>query len=112
MIVAFSIAGLLGARHISLPTLTFTYQEGFRGRTETAEYTVDGMHCYGTANLLTKHISEVPGLVSIIAYGGRHRAVIEYDPQKTTPGDIHRAIEAPVETPKGPMQWFKVTATK
>ena len=54
--------------------------------------------------------AQLPGLVSLIAYGGRHRIVLQYDPQKVTPDQITAAIEQSVMTRQGPMAFFKVLA--
>lgn len=108
VIAVFAVAGLVGSRHISLPTLTFVYDADYAGRKATADFTIEGVHCYGTANALRKHIAGLPGLVSLIAYGGRRRVVIEYDPQQTSLEAMRQAIEAPVMTRNGPMRVFRV----
>ncbi len=110
VIVVLSISGMLGASKISLPTLTYIYDKEFTGEAATAKFTVDGVKCYGTANFLREHIEMVPGLVSLVAYGGRHRIVLQYDPQKVTPAQITAAIEQPVMTRNGPTAFFKVFA--
>jgi hypothetical protein len=112
LIIVLSISGLLGARRISLPTLTFIYDYGFKGKTASAEFIVEGVRCYGTANLLRKHIESVPGIISMIAYGGRHRVTVEYDPARTSREEILDSIEKPVMTSNGPMEWFKVTSSE
>ena len=111
VIVALSFAGVLGAKKISLPTLTFIFDKEFHGKTATAKLTVDGVRCYGTASALREHISTVPGLVSMVAYGGRHRVVLEYDPQRVTLDQITRSIESPIMTRQGPMEFFTVMAS-
>lgn len=112
VIVALSFAGVLGAKQISLPTLTHIFDKSFKGETKTANLTVDGVRCYGTANALRQHIESLPGLVSMVAYGGRHRIVLEYDPAKTNPDQIALAIERPVMTRQGPMAFFKVLSSE
>ncbi|MFZ1947695.1 MAG: hypothetical protein WAW06_09115 [bacterium] len=112
VIVALSIGGVTGAKKISLPTLTYIFDKGFRGEAATAKMTVDGVQCYGTANALREHIAAVPGLVSMVAYGGRHRVVLEYDPEKVGPEGITRAIEQPVMTRQGPVAFFKVLSVE
>jgi hypothetical protein len=108
VIVALSVAGVLGAKKISLPTLTFIFDKEFNGETATANLTVDGVRCYGTANALREHLAGLPGLVSMIAYGGRHRVVLEFDPRRLGPGEIAKAIERPIQTRQGPTAFFKV----
>ena len=112
VITILSISGLLGAGRISVPTLTFVYDDGFRGQTASAEFIVEGVRCYGTANLLRKQIETVPGIISMIAYGGRHRVTVEYDPARTGPQDILDSIERPLMTANGPMEWFKVISSR
>ena len=110
VLIILSISGVLGASKISLPTLTYVYDKEFTGESAMATFTVDGVKCYGTANFLREHIAQLPGLVSLIAYGGRHRIVLQYDPQKVTPDQITAAIEQSVMTRQGPMAFFKVLA--
>jgi len=110
VIVALSFAGLLGAKQITLPTLTYMFDKEFRGETATAKLTVDGVRCYGTANALREHIASLPGLVSMVAYGGRHRVDLQYDPRRLMPEQITESIERPVSTPQGPMAFFKVVS--
>jgi hypothetical protein len=112
VIVALSFAGVMGAKKISLPTLTYIFDKDFKGQAGTANLTVDGVRCYGTANALREHIGNLPGLVSMVAYGGRHRVVLEYDPGKTNPDQIALAIESPVMTRQGPMAFFKVLSAE
>lgn len=110
VIVALSFAGVLGAKSISLPTLTYIFDKDFTGKAGTANLTVDGVRCYGTANALRQHIQNLPGLVSMVAYGGRHRVVLEYDPVRADPDQIALAIQRPVQTRQGPVAFFKVVA--
>lgn len=112
VVVVFTILGLVGARHLSIPTFVFVFDEGHTGETASIELTVQGVRCYGTANLLREHISEVPGLVSMVAYGGRHRVALDYDPARTDPGAIRNAIEQPLMMRTGPARVFSVTAWK
>ena len=112
VITVLSISGLLGAGRISVPTLTFVYDDGFRGQTASVEFIVQGVRCYGTAKLLRKHIETVPGIISMIAYGGRHKITVEYDPARTSPKHILDSIERPIITSDGPMEWFRVKSSK
>ncbi len=112
VIVALSFAAVIGAKKISLPTLTYMFDRNFKGDTSTAKLTVDGVQCYGTANALREHIAGLPGLISLVAYGGRHRVVLEYDPQRVTPQEIAQAIENPIMTRQGPMSFFKILSTE
>ena len=112
VIVALSFGGVLGAKKISLPTLTYIFDKSFEGEASTANLTVEGVRCYGTANAFRQHVESLPGLVSMVAYGGRHRVVLEYDPGKTNPNQIALAIERPVMTRQGPMAFFKVVSTE
>jgi hypothetical protein len=108
VIVALSFAGFMGAKRISVPTLTFIFDKEFRGETATAKLTVDGVRCYGTADALREHIAGLSGLVSMVAYGGRHRVDLRYDPRRVAPDQITESIERPVSTPQGPTAFFKV----
>ena len=108
VIAALSVSGVLGARIVSIPTLAFRYDADFTGEAARAIFTVQGVKCYGTADFLRKHIESVPGLVGFVAYGGKHRVVVDYAKGKTTPEDIIAAIEAPVMTKAGPRVFYKV----
>jgi copper chaperone CopZ len=112
VIVALSFAGLMGAKQISLPTLTYMFDKDFGGRAATAKLTVDGVRCYGTANALREHIAGLPGLVSMVAYGGRHRVDLQYDPERLGLDQITEAIARPISTRQGPMAFFKVVSAE
>lgn len=107
-----ALAGTRGARHLSVPTLTYAYTEVHGAKTAKVDIVVDGVRCYGTANLLKQHIASHPGLVSLVAYGSRHRVVIEFDPTMTNAEAICKAIEAPVQTKRGPVPFFRVVSVK
>ena len=110
VIVALAFAGVIGAKKISLPTMTYMFDKNFDGKSSTARLTVDGVQCVGTATAFREHISGVPGLISMIAYGGRHRVVLEYDPQRVTLEEITSAIDKPVITLQGAIPFFKVVS--
>ncbi len=100
--------GLQGARYLTLPTLTFVYQHDHEGGTAKLDLIVHGVRCYGTANFLRQHIADVPGIISLVAYGANHRVVIVYDSTLTSAEEIKRAIESPVKTRRGAVRFFKV----
>ena len=112
VITILSAAGMLSASKISLPTLTYIYDGSFKGESATANLTVDGVKCYGTSDLLRRHIEQVPGLVSLVAYGGRHRVTLRYDPEKTSSEQLVAAVEQPIMTKDGPMAYFKVVSAE
>jgi hypothetical protein len=112
VIAALAVSGVLAARAISIPTLAFTYDENFRGESARAIFTVNGVRCYGTADYLREHIASVPGLISMVAYGGKQRIVVDYAVGQTTPEAIVGAIEAPVMTKTGPRSFYKVLSWK
>ena len=112
VIIALAFAGVIGAKKISLPTLTYMFDKNFKGESSTARLTVDGVRCVGTANAFREHVSGLPGLVSMVAYGGRHRVVLEYDPQRVTLEDITSAIDKPVMTLQGAIPFFRVVSAK
>ena len=112
VIALLTISGVLGARVITIPTLTFTYDGVYTGESERAAFTVSGVRCYGTADYLREHIQPVPGLIGFVAYAGKRRVVVDYDRTKTSPEDIVRAIEAPVMTETGPKSFYEVLSWK
>lgn len=110
VVVLLTVVGVVGAGFISVPTFSHVFDPGFAGETETAVLTVEGVRCYGTADFLREHIAGVPGLVSMVAYAGRHRVVIEYSPRAVAIDDIIAAIEEPVLTDNGRMRYFSVVS--
>ena len=93
MIVLLTFAGVLGARAVRIPTLTFRYAESVKGEVAHAAFTVRGLHCYGTADYLREHIESLPGLVSIVVYAGRRQVDIYYQSDETSPEQIISAFE-------------------
>ena len=110
VIAALAALGVIGAGYISVPTLTHQFDPDHDGETETAVLIVEGVRCYGMADFLREHIETLPGLVSMVAYGGKHRVVIEYSPQVVDVEAIIAAIEEPVATDDGKMQYFDVVS--
>jgi len=108
VVAALAVAGLLGASLISVPTLTHSFDPGFEGERATTVLTVEGVRCWGTADFLREHIEHIPGLVSMVAYAGKHRLVIEYSPKAVDVETIVAAIEKPVDTDEGYIQYFDV----
>jgi len=111
VLAILTVAGVLGASFISVPTLTYVYDEGFSGETQKVVLIVEGVRCRGTAVFLREHMESVPGLVSLVAYAGKHRVVIEYAPQAVKVDEIISAIEKPIVTDDGLMEFFRVTSS-
>jgi hypothetical protein len=110
VIVVLTVAGVVGANYINLPSLTHSFDPAYEGETATTVLIVEGVRCRGMADYLREHIEHVPGLVSMVAYAGKHRVVIEYAPEAVDVETIIAAIEEPVETDDGLMQYFDVTS--
>jgi hypothetical protein len=72
----------------------------------------EGVRCYGTADYLREHIEHLPGLVSMVAYAGKHRVVVEYSEQAVSLDTIIAEIERPVQTEDGLIQYFDVVSRK
>ena len=108
IVALLTLAGVLGADYISIPTLSHVFDKNPGGESATAVFTVYGVRCYGTADLLREHIGSLPGLVSMVAYAGKHRVIIEYCPGVIGPEDIISAVEKPILTDEGLMQYFDV----
>ena len=111
VIVVLTLAGILGARMVRIPTLTFRYDESVEGEVAHATFTVGGLRCYGTAESLREHIGSLPGLVNITVYAGRRQVDISYQPDKTSLEQIISAIENPIMTEAGPVMFFKVISS-
>ncbi len=112
VLALMTIVGTRGAKHLSVPTLSYTYSESHKGKVAKVDLIVEGVRCYGTANVLRQHIASHPGIVSLVAYGSRHRVVIEFDPDVTDVEGICRAIEAPILTKRGPIRFFRIASIK
>ena len=112
VIAALTVAGVLGAGFISVPTLTHAFDGDFSGEARRAVLTVEGVRCYGTADFLREHIEHVPGLVSMTAYAGRKRVVIEYSAGEVDLDEIIAAIEEPISVESERMEYFKVTSCR
>jgi hypothetical protein len=112
VVASLAVAGLLGASLISVPTLTHSFDPGFEGERATSVLTVDGVRCWGTADFLREHIEHVPGLVSMVAYAGKHRVVIVYSPGAVDVEEIISEIERPIETDDGNLMFFDVISSE
>jgi len=112
VVAALAAAGVVGANFISVPTLTHVFDAEFEGETARAELIVEGVKCYGKADFLREHIESVPGLVSMAAYGGKHRVIIEYSPRDVSLDEIIAAINVPSETDDGWVRYFEVVFRK
>lgn len=108
VIAVLTVAGVVGAGYISVPTLTHEFDPEFDGETAEAVLIVEGVRCRGMADYLREHIEHLPGLVSMVAYAGKHRVVIEYSPRAVDVDGIIAAIEAPAKTDDGLIQYFDV----
>ena len=112
VLVLLAAAGLVGANYISVPTLTYVFNENFEGQTARAELIVQGVRCHGMADFLREHIESLPGLVSMVAYAGKHRVIIEYSASEVSLDDIVSAINAPSQTDDGWVTYFEVTSRR
>ncbi len=110
VVAALSAAGVVGADYISVPTLTHVFDAEFEGEPAKAELIVEGVRCHGMADFLREHIESVPGLVSIVAYAGKHRVIVEYSPREIGLDEIVAAINAPSQTDDGWVQYFEVVS--
>ncbi|MGQ9603475.1 MAG: hypothetical protein ACUVUU_04630 [bacterium] len=109
VLALMAISGVRGAKHISVPTLTYTNDQVHVGKIAKVDLIVEGVRCYGTANLLRQHLATHPGIVSLVAYGSKQRIVIEFDPSLTDANAISEAIESPVVTKRGPIRFLRIT---
>lgn len=112
VLVALAAAGVVGASYMSVPTLTHVFDESFEGEAARAELIVEGVRCHGMADFLREHIESVPGLVSMVAYAGKRRVVIDYSARQVSLDDIVAAINAPSETADGWVRYFEVTSRR
>ncbi|MCG2692358.1 cation transporter, partial [Microgenomates group bacterium] len=60
----------------------------------TASFNITGMHCSSCANILTKAISKVPGVISARVTYATETAVIEYHPDKINWPALKKAVSS------------------
>lgn len=108
VIVILAVAGVVGANYISVPTLTHAFDTRVEGEVATTVLIIDGVRCRGTADFLREHIEHLPGLISMVAYAGKHRVVIKYSPEAIDVETIIAAIEKPIQTDNGLLRYFDV----
>ena len=60
---------------------------------ETVELKVQGMDCQGCVKSVTRMLSGVPGVASVDVSLEEGKARVTYDPAKSGPAELKRAIE-------------------
>jgi hypothetical protein len=110
LVAVLTLSGILGARVIRIPTLTFRYDVNPEGEVAHVTLFVQGVRCYGTANFLREHIEPLPGLVNIVVYAGKKQVEVYYQSDQTNREQIISRIESPVMTKTGPMRFYKVVS--
>ena len=94
ILVVVALVGGYGLRTVfTQPTLTkvFTDQSG-----ETATFVVEGIRCWGTAQLFTSLYRDAAGVFSIQAYASERRAVFTFDPRVISREQVRAIMEAPI----------------
>ena len=62
-------------------------------RMQTVELKVEGMDCQGCVQSVTRMLSGVPGVDRVDVSLEQARALVTYDPAKSGPEQLKRAIE-------------------
>ncbi len=91
---------ILAADLWELPTQQSRIAEA-SAKTSEIQVIVDGLVCRGKSNFFLSMLSQAPGLVSVDTYVQEHRAVIVFDPTKTSVTRIQQVIETPVRLSDG-----------
>jgi copper chaperone len=60
---------------------------------ETVELKVQGMDCQGCVQSVTRMLNGVPGVAQVEVSLEAQRARVTYDPEKSAPAELKRAIE-------------------
>jgi copper chaperone len=60
---------------------------------QTVELKVEGMDCQGCVKSVTRMLSGVPGVEKVDVSLEQARALVTYDPAKSGPPELKRAIE-------------------
>ena len=60
---------------------------------ETVELKVEGMHCEGCVKSVTRTLSGLPGVDKVDVSLEASRATVTYDPARSGPADMKRAVE-------------------
>jgi len=107
VLVSF-LAVILVANAWELPTQKSTFTEN-SDKTQQVELILDGLFCRGKSSFLVKMLSESPGLISVNTYVQDQRAVVVFDPSKTSVDQIQQIIETQFRLDDGRIvQPFKV----
>jgi ferredoxin len=95
LVAGLAGAGVAGADLVAVPSYSRVSSAAEGARRAEVEMVVDGLRCVDTARKVAAQLEGVPGVTGFAAYASRHVAVVEYDPGRTDPGRIRKAIEAP-----------------
>ena len=111
LLVTLALAGGYNLRIVcTQPTLTkvFADRPG-----DKAKFVVDGIRCWGTAQLFTSLYEHTPGVFSIQAYASERTAVFTFDPEVTSRDQLRSIMEAPIPFDDGTTgQVFKCVSVR
>jgi|GEM_PF-557766 len=98
LIPVLAIGLMIGGYSLRLaftnPTTNIEFSaEANKGKVATLEATVAGVKCKGTAGFFTRLYENEIGIISITTYAAEHKAVIEFDPELTSPEQIKAVME-------------------
>jgi hypothetical protein len=111
VLVSF-LAVILAANAWELPTQASKFVESTE-KTRRIQVIIDGLFCRGKSNFLLNMLSQSQGLVSVNTYVQEQRAVIVFDPAKTSVAQIRQTIETQFRLDDGRIvQPFKVREVK
>lgn len=96
LVCLFAALGVLGADLLAIPSYTRDYAPTPASPApHTTTLRVRGLRCVDTAKRVADQLDGLDGVVRLTAYASRRQAQIVYDPARTNPDALRRAIEGP-----------------
>ncbi|HOB53351.1 MAG TPA: heavy-metal-associated domain-containing protein [Acidobacteriota bacterium] len=99
VVLLLALLGIGSASLVAVPSYTRDFRPaaaaGAVGQ-RTAVLLIEGLRCVDTAERAAVQLEGAPGIIRFEAFASRNRAEVTYDPSRTGPAAIIRAIESPV----------------
>jgi len=102
-VILASVAGYLSAGAFSFSSYEQSYTKELppAGRISSATFYVDGVKCVDTAEQAARQLTEIDGVLSLVAYASENRLDIQFDSRLMQTAALAEALEAPVWDPVG-----------
>ena len=99
-VLLLTLLGIGSASLVAVPSYTRDFQPAAAAADaagqRTAVLLVEGLRCVDTAERAAMQLEGASGIIRFEAFASRNRAEVTYDPTRTGPAAIIRAIESPV----------------